>query len=230
MVEGTQVSPRILDEHPQARWSSLGWLSRASSTTQCAPLLLSWVRASFWPAWLDPGGLYPEGQLQATCPQSVCSCTGATFEAVCSASFRTFCSTSAWGFVRGMGWQGRRMVSCPIHRAAQTLWLRGKPGFRTQAPWTAEFHVPVPGVAGSLSSSPLLFPSSLKNRLCQLQQTAFKNILLDYTALLSKFLTMPVSVPHRRNTGVAYLIFSPPSCFPAINTQVWVGGPPTPTA
>lgn len=47
----------------------------------------------------------------------------------------------------------------------------------------------------------------LKNRPCQLQQIAFKNILLDYTALPSKFLTMPVSVPHSIKKGVAYLIF-----------------------
>lgn len=51
------------------------------------------------------------------------------------------------------------------------------------------------------------FPSSLKHRSCQLQQTAFKNILLDYIALPSKFLTMPVSVPHSIKKGVAYLIF-----------------------
>lgn len=50
------------------------------------------------------------------------------------------------------------------------------------------------------------FPSSLKNRPCQLQQTAFKNILLDYIALPSKFLTMPVSVPHSIKKGVADLI------------------------
>lgn len=56
-----------------------------------------------------------------------------------------------------------------------------------------------------LTYSQLSLP--LKNRPCQLQQIAFKNILLDYTALPSKFLTMPVSVPHSIKKGVAYLIF-----------------------
>lgn len=65
------------------------------------------------------------------------------------------------------------------------------------------------------------FPSSLKNQVCQLQQTAFKNILLDYTAVTSTFLTMPVCVPCRTQKGVEYLFFF--SSFSlAINTLVWV--------
>lgn len=77
---------------------------------------------------------------------------------------------------------------------------------------SAPLHLRAPRLSPRNSWQPVTlpdshFPSSLKNRPCQLQQTAFKNILLDYTALPSKFLTMPVSVPHSIKKGVAYLIF-----------------------
>lgn len=90
-----------------------------------------------------------------------------------------------------------------LPKLCPSVWLCSNSGLGAHAPWRVRLPARSRDSRQPVILTPSRFPCSLKNRPHQVQQTAFKNISLDYTALPSEFLTMPASVPRSIKKGVA---------------------------